>query len=105
MAVTVLRLASVASAGAIHMLSGAGRVRFASYLTGTVLALGPTVVVLSVLGGSLRRTLLNPTVANGLVTIGAAVLLFALVSGLRAVLLVRQFAPAVSSHRTRAEFG
>jgi phosphatidylserine/phosphatidylglycerophosphate/cardiolipin synthase-like enzyme/uncharacterized membrane protein YdjX (TVP38/TMEM64 family) len=104
-AVVLLRLASVASAGAIHMLSGAGRVPFARYLTGTVIALAPTVAVLSALGGLLRRTLLNPTVANGLITIGAAVLLFALVSSLRAVLLVRQFAPAVSSHRTRAEFG
>ena len=38
-------------------------------------------------------------------TIGAAVLLFALASGLRAFLLIRQFAPSVSSHRDRAEFG
>ena len=104
-AVIVLRLASVASAGAIHLMSGAGRVPFATYLAGTMIALAPTVAALSGLGGLLRQTLLNPTLANGLMTIGAAVLLFALVAALRGFLLIRQFAPAVSRHRTRAEFG
>ena len=101
----VLRLASVASAGSIHLLCGAGRVPFATYMAGTVIGLAPAIAALSGLGGLLRHTLLNPSVSNGLTTIGAAVLLFALASGLRAFLLIRQFAPAVSSHRDRAEFG
>jgi hypothetical protein len=48
---------------------------------------------------------LNPTLSSGLATIGAAVLLTALIIGVRALILIRQFAFAVSSHRTRAEFG
>jgi phosphatidylserine/phosphatidylglycerophosphate/cardiolipin synthase-like enzyme/uncharacterized membrane protein YdjX (TVP38/TMEM64 family) len=101
----VLRLASVASAGSIHLLCGAGRVPFATYVAGTVIGLAPAIAALSGLGGLLRHTFLNPSVSNGFITIGAAVLLFALASGLRTVLLIRQFAPAVSSHRERAEFG
>lgn len=50
-------------------------------------------------------TLLSPTLSNGFATIGAAVLLVAFVAALRAIVLIRRFAVAVSSHRTRAEFG
>ena len=64
---------------------GAGS--FATYMAGTAIALAPAVYALSGLGGLLRHTLLNPSVSNGLLTIGAAVLLFALASGLRAILL------------------
>jgi hypothetical protein len=105
MGLVVLRLASVASAGSIHLLSGAGRVPFATHMAATAISLAPTIAALSGLGGLLRHTLLNPSVSNGFATIGAAVLLFALASGLRAFLLVRQFASAVSGHRERAEFG
>jgi uncharacterized membrane protein YdjX (TVP38/TMEM64 family) len=101
----VLRLASVASAGSIHLLSGAGRVPFATYITGTFIGLAPALAALVWLGSLLRRTLLNPTLANGLTTIGAAVLLVAFASGLRAILLVRRFASTISGHRDRAEFG
>jgi uncharacterized membrane protein YdjX (TVP38/TMEM64 family) len=100
-----LRMASVASAGSIHLLCGAGRVPFATYMAATIISLVPTVAALSGLGGLLRHTLLNPSVSNAFTTIGATVLLLALASGLRAFLLVRQFASAVSSHRERAEFG
>ena len=103
--VIVLRFATVASAGSIHLACGAGRVPFAVYMAGTVIALAPAVYALSGLGGLLRHTLLNPSVSNGFFTIGAAVLLFALVSGLRAILLIRQFAPVLSGHRRSAEFG
>jgi phospholipase D1/2 len=103
--VVVLRLASVASAGSIHLFCGAGRIPFATYMAGTVIGLAPAALALSGLGGLLRQTLLNPSVSNGFITIGAAVLLFAMASGLRAFLLIRQFAPAVSRHRERAEFG
>lgn len=105
MGVIVLRLASVASAGSIHLICGAGRVPFASYMAGTAIGLAPSIVALAGLGGLLRRTFLNPSVSNGLMTIGVAVILFAMASGLRAFLLVRQFAPAVSRHSGQAEFG
>ena len=38
MGVTALRLASVATSGSIHLLCGAGRVPFATFMTGTLLA-------------------------------------------------------------------
>jgi phospholipase D1/2 len=103
--VIMLRLASVASAGSIHLVCGAARVPFASYMAGTAIGLAPAIVALAGLGGLLRHTFLNPSLSNGLATIGVAVLLFAVASGLRAFLLLRQFAPAISSHRGQAEFG
>jgi uncharacterized membrane protein YdjX (TVP38/TMEM64 family) len=101
----VLRLASVASAGSIHLLCGAGRVPFGAYMAATAICLAPTIAALSGLGSLLRHTLLNPSLSNAFATIGATVLLLAVASGLRAFLLVRQFASAVSSHREGAEFG
>jgi phospholipase D1/2 len=103
--VIALHLAAVASAGAIHLLSGAGRVPFLTYLGGAAIGLVPVVIALSGLGGLLRRTLLDPSIANASITIGAAVVLLLLAGALRAVLLFRQFAPSVSGHRNRAEFG
>jgi phospholipase D1/2 len=103
--VLVLRLSSVASSGAIHMLCGAGRVAFGTFLAGTLIALAPAIVALSALGGLLRETLLHPSLANGLATIGAAVVLLFLAGALRAFLLIRQFAPSLAGQRSRAEFG
>jgi hypothetical protein len=70
-----------------------------------VIAVAPVIAALSGVGGLLRRTLLDPTLSNGLVTLGAVVLLAASISALRAFLLLRHLAPAVSNHRDRAEFG
>ena len=103
--VIVLRLASVASAGSVHLLCGAGRVPFAAYLAGTLIGLTPVVAALSGLGGLLRQALLHPSVSNGAITIGAALLLIGAAAGLRTFLLIRQFAPSFSLHRDRAEFG
>ena len=103
--VIVLRLSSVASTGAIHLLCGAGRVPFSTFMAGTVIGVAPAVIALSALGGLLRGALLHPSISNGLVTIGAAGLLLVLASALRTLLLIRQFAPSVTSHRDRAEFG
>lgn len=105
MGVIVLRLASVATSGSIHLLCGAGRVPFATYIAGTVMAFVPAVAALAGLGELLRRTLLDPTVSHGLLTTGAAVLLTALGVAMRTLLLIRQFAPSVSRQRARAEFG
>jgi phosphatidylserine/phosphatidylglycerophosphate/cardiolipin synthase-like enzyme/uncharacterized membrane protein YdjX (TVP38/TMEM64 family) len=103
--VIALHLAAVASAGAIHLLSGAGRVPFRTYLGGAAIALVPIVVALSGLGGLLRRTVLDPSIANAGITIGAALVLLLLAAALRTVLLIRQFAPSVAGHRNSAEFG
>jgi uncharacterized membrane protein YdjX (TVP38/TMEM64 family) len=103
--VLVLRLASVASAGSIHLLCGAGRVPFGRYVAGTAIGLVPAVAVLTGLGALVRDTLLQPSLTNGLLAVGAALLLTAGAAVLRTFLLIRQFAPSVSSQRTRAEFG
>jgi phospholipase D1/2 len=103
--VMVLRLSSVASSGAIHLLCGAGRVPIVTYLAGTILSGVPAIIVLSALGALFRDTLLHPSVSNALMTIGAAVLLLVLAGVFRTMLLIRQFAPAVAMHRDRAQFG
>jgi uncharacterized membrane protein YdjX (TVP38/TMEM64 family) len=105
MGVLVLRLASVASAGSIHLLCGAGRVPFVPYLAGTAIGLVPAVAVLTGVGALVRDTVLHPSITNGVMTVGAALLVAAGAAVLRTFLLIRQFAPSVSSQRTRAEFG
>jgi phosphatidylserine/phosphatidylglycerophosphate/cardiolipin synthase-like enzyme/uncharacterized membrane protein YdjX (TVP38/TMEM64 family) len=105
MGVLALRLASVATSSSIDLLGGAGRVPFATYITGTLLAFIPAAAALGGLGALLRRTILEPTTSNVLLTVGAAVLLTAAAAVLRTLLLIRQFAPSVSHHRARAEFG
>jgi uncharacterized membrane protein YdjX (TVP38/TMEM64 family) len=105
MGVVALRLASVASAGAINLLSGAWRIPFAAYLTGTAIGLLPAMGALAGLGALLRQTLLQPSIWNGLITIVTVMFVIVLAAGLRAFLLIRQFTSSVSSHRDRAEFG
>ena len=105
MGVLVLRLASVASAGSIHLLCGAGRVPFAAFLAGTAIGLIPAVAALTGLGALVRHTVLHPSITNALMTVGAALALTACAVTLRTLLLIRQFAPSMSSHRARAEFG
>jgi phosphatidylserine/phosphatidylglycerophosphate/cardiolipin synthase-like enzyme/uncharacterized membrane protein YdjX (TVP38/TMEM64 family) len=103
--VVVFRLAGVASARAIHLICGAGGLPFGSYFAGTAIALAPGVGLLSGLGALLGRTLIDPSVSNAALTIAAGVGLVALAAGLRTFLLIRQFAPGLSRHRARAEFG
>ena len=105
MGVLVLRLASVASAGAVHLLCGAGRVPFAAFLAGTAIGLIPAVAALTGLGALVRHTMLYPSITNALITVGAALALTACAVTLRTLLLIRQFAPTVSGQRARAEFG
>jgi uncharacterized membrane protein YdjX (TVP38/TMEM64 family) len=101
----MLRLASVASAGAIHLLCGAARVPFSTYMIGTLVGLVPATFALGGVGALVRRTMLEPSMSNALIVVGAALLLMAVAAALRTVLLIRRFAPSVTSHRTRAEFG
>jgi phosphatidylserine/phosphatidylglycerophosphate/cardiolipin synthase-like enzyme/uncharacterized membrane protein YdjX (TVP38/TMEM64 family) len=104
-AVAAMRLATIATAMSVHLLCGAGKVRFRDYLAGSLAGLVLPVLALSVLGGLLRSTLLQPTIWNGLQTIGFAVLLTAATFAIRTSLLIRQFAPFTAGHRSRAEFG
>ena len=103
--VLVLRLASVASAGSIHLICGASRVPFSTYLAGTAIGLAPVVFAFAGLGALLRHTLMDPSLSSTLITIGAAVLLGALAVVMRAVLLIRRFAPSMARHRSQVEFG
>jgi uncharacterized membrane protein YdjX (TVP38/TMEM64 family) len=103
--VLVLRLSSVASTGAVHLLCGAGRVPFTAYLTGTIIGMVPAIVALSTLGSVFREALIDPSWSNAITTIAVAVLLIVLAGAVRTLLLIRQFAPSVAMHRDRAEFG
>jgi len=103
--VLVLRLASVASAGSIHLICGASRVPIWTYLAGTAIGLAPVVFAFAGLGALLRHTLMNPSLSNTLVTIGAALLIGAVAVLTRTLLLIRRFAPSMARHRSRVEFG
>jgi len=103
--IVVLRLASVASAGSIHLLCGAGRVPFMTFMAGTLVGLAPAMFALVGLGTLVRRALLHPSLENVAIIGGAALLLGAAAAVLRTFLLVRQFSPSVSGQRHRAEFG
>jgi uncharacterized membrane protein YdjX (TVP38/TMEM64 family) len=105
MGVAVLRLASVASAGSVHLLCGAGRVPFARYLLGTAIGLTPMTAALAGLGALVRQTLVDPSIAGAVLTGAAALAVAAAIAMLRTIVLVRQFAPSVSNQRARAEFG
>ena len=104
--VIALRLAAVASAGAIHLICGAGRVPFGATSPAPSIGLAPAIVALSWPG--------RPAAAHAAESVPleradrpsvSPCLLFAIASGLRTFLLIRQFAPSVSGHRGRAEFG
>jgi len=103
--VALLRVSALMTAGATHLLCGAGRVPFGSYMAGTVIGLLPSLAVLTAIGTLLRWTLLDPSLWNGLVAIGGVLVASILVFGLRAVLVIRQFTPAHAGQRQRAEFG
>jgi hypothetical protein len=76
-----------------------------AYLAGTTIGLAPSVAALVWLGAVLRTTLLHPTLWHALATIAAGLAVAAVAYALRTMLLIRQFAPSVSGHRQRAEFG
>jgi uncharacterized membrane protein YdjX (TVP38/TMEM64 family) len=103
--IAVLRLSRVAGGSAVDLICGAGRVPFARFIAGTLIAAAPTAVALAGLGGLLRWTALMPSPWHGLLTIGAAMLILAAGAILRTLLLIRQFAPAAAGHRRRSEFG
>ena len=103
--VVILRLVSIASAGSVHLLCGAAAVPLGTYLIGSLLGLTPVVVALSTVGALVRAAILQPSWATVVTAAGAAVVVAGLAVALRTALLLRQFTPAVSRHRERAEFG
>jgi phosphatidylserine/phosphatidylglycerophosphate/cardiolipin synthase-like enzyme/uncharacterized membrane protein YdjX (TVP38/TMEM64 family) len=105
MGVVVLRLASVASAGAIHLLCGAARLPLWTFAIGTAIGLAPATFASAGVGTLLHRTLIDPSPVRVLTVIGATLLLMAVAAIIRTVLLIRRFAPMVTTHRSRAEFG
>jgi phosphatidylserine/phosphatidylglycerophosphate/cardiolipin synthase-like enzyme/uncharacterized membrane protein YdjX (TVP38/TMEM64 family) len=103
--VAILRLVSMASAGAVHLACGAARVPPGAYWAGSLLGLTPVVAALSALGALVRAAILRPSWARWS-AVGAVVLvLIAVAAALRTALLLRQFTPTVSRQRQRAEFG
>ena len=103
--VAILRLVSIASAGAVHLVCGAVRVPVAAYLAGSLIGLTPVVVALSAVGALVREAVLQPSWASWSAVGGVALVLVGLAYALRTVLLLRQFSPTVSRQRERAEFG
>jgi phospholipase D1/2 len=103
--IAMVRLAGVASAGAIHLLAGAHGVPFGSYLAGTAIGLLPSVAALTVLGSLLGDTVVRPSLGRAAATGGVALVVLAAALGLRAFLLIRQFGPAMARHRARTEIG
>jgi phosphatidylserine/phosphatidylglycerophosphate/cardiolipin synthase-like enzyme/uncharacterized membrane protein YdjX (TVP38/TMEM64 family) len=103
--IAVLRLAPVASAGAVHLLCGAARVPFGRYLAGTAIGLVPATAALAGFGAVVGGMVLRPTLGHAAIAAAAGLGLAAAAFGLRTFLLLRQFAPSLSRHRARAEFG
>lgn len=103
--VAILRLVSMASAGAVHLACGAARVPVAAYAAGSLIGLTPIVVALSVLGALVRAATLQPSWARWAAVGGVVVVLAGLGAAVRTLLLLRQFTPTVSRQRLRAEFG
>jgi phospholipase D1/2 len=103
--VAALRLASIAGGGAVNLFCGARRVRFASYLLGTALALLPQVTALGGLGALLRQTVLQPSPGRRLATLATVLILVTGAAALRSILLRRRFGRTVEEHRSQAEFG
>jgi phospholipase D1/2 len=105
LAIALLYASAPTSAGAIHRACGAARVPFAGFLAGSLIALVPTVAVISGLGALFRELLLRPSMWHGMLTIGGALILIGAASLARMVLLIRQFRPAAARQQSRAEFG
>lgn len=69
------------------------------------ITLGPALLLAAGFAALLRHVLLHPSASERIVTMGAALLLVAVATALRAVLVMRQVAPLIRGQRDRAEFG
>jgi uncharacterized membrane protein YdjX (TVP38/TMEM64 family) len=104
-AVAALRMVSVFSATSIHLLCGAARVPLQSYVIGTLIAFVPGVLALSLLGGLLRRTILEPCPWSAVLTMLAAGALALIVLFVRRRLLVTRLHAEQKDQAQRAVFG
>ena len=95
----------MASAGSIHLLCGAARIPFLTYVIGTLIGLTPVTVALAGFGVLTQRMLLAPSLANALIVTGAMVTIVVAAVVIRTILLMRRLAPTVNRHRTGAVFG
>jgi len=88
--VMTLRAAPVAPFTAINLVCGAIRIRYFDYLLGTALGMAPGIVVLTVLGDSIKRILENPTPGTIAMIIGAIAVWIALGLGFQKLLDMRR---------------
>ncbi len=86
LAVMTLRVAPVAPFTAINLVCGAVRIRFTDYMMGSLLGMGPGIVVLTLLGDRLRTLLADPTPQAIAIAAGVIVLWIALGIGLQKLL-------------------
>ena len=103
--VAVLRLMSIASALSVHLVCGATRVPVGAYLLGSAAGLAPTMFVLAGVGSLFGAAFRDPSWVNGLTAGTGAIGACALAFAVRALLVARQFSPALRRHRTQTEFG
>jgi phospholipase D1/2 len=103
--VAILRLVSISSAASIHLLSGVARVPFGEYAVGTLLGTTPWIVVLAVIGGLVRSTVLHPGPWISFSMAALAIGLGCLAMRMHRTFLMRQVRPAMRDQEERARFG
>jgi len=89
--IVTLRLQPLVPFTVVNLLSGASHIRFWEYTMGTLIGMSPAIVVMTLLGNRLEKTIRNPTLENLMIL---AVL--ALVLLLAVVWLRRRFAETCS---------
>ena len=103
--IAMMRLLSVTSPTAVHLLSGAARVPLREYWRGTWIGFAPKILVLGLLGGMLRRVLLHPGPIAVAVTTALCLVLALAVLRLRRSLLDERLAAARQDQEARARYG
>jgi uncharacterized membrane protein YdjX (TVP38/TMEM64 family) len=103
--VALLRLLPLASAMTVHLVSGAARVKLSEFARGTALGSLPGTLALLVLGGLLRRTILQPGVWTATLTIAFAAVLAYVLLRRRRSLVERHVGAATREQQGRARFG
>jgi len=69
----------------VNVVAGLARIRFADYVVGTILGMGPTILALTILGDRLRGAWDSPTLANVALLLLAIALWFGVAMGLQAL--------------------
>lgn len=103
--VAALRALPIVSTTTLHLLCGAARVTPRAYWLGTVLGTFPTIAAACVVGGLLRRALLQREIWTGAAAGLLALVLITAMLRLRGRLLRQHAARSLESHDERARFG